>query len=186
MNIIKVPARQNQKDQWDLTQTRITKWLQSELFHFRWWILLVLFCISAILLWKKADKSRIVELTIFTAIIVIFVIILDELGDELSLWYYSADIIPLFPPITAINITCMPLIYMLIYQRFGTWGKFIIATLIMATVFCFVFEPIFVWIGIYTMLKWKSVYGFPIYFAIAVAAKLIVNAVYSDKEKRKA
>jgi hypothetical protein len=184
MNIIKEPSQQVLKDQWELTNARINEWLQSELFHFKWWILLALFCITAFILWKKADKSRIVELTIYTAIIVIFVIALDELGEELSLWFYTVDIIPLFPPITAIDISCMPLVYMVIYQRYGTWGKFLIATLIMSTVFCFVFEPIFVWGGIYTMLEWKSYYGFPIYFAIAVAAKLFVNLIYSTKEKR--
>jgi hypothetical protein len=185
MNIFKIPAEQNLKDQWDLTTTRITEWLQSELFHFKWWVLLVLFCITALLMWKKANKSRIVELTIYSAFIIIFVIVLDELGEELSLWFYTVDILPLFPPISAIDITSMPLIYMLIYQRFGTWGKFLIATLIMATIFCFVFEPIFVWGGIYTMLIWKSFYGLPIYFGIAAASKGLVNAIYSTKEKRK-
>ncbi len=186
MNIIKEPTQKVLKDQWELTNARITEWLQSELFSFKWWLLLVMFCITAIILWKKADKTRIAELSIYTAIAVIFIIVLDELGEELSLWFYAVDIIPLFPPITAVDITCMPLIYMVIYQRYGTWGKFLIATLIMSTVFCFVFEPVFVWGGIYTMLTWKSFYGFPIYFAIAVAGKALVNIIYSTKEKRKA
>jgi hypothetical protein len=184
MNIFKVPEQQNLKYQWELAKARIDEWLTSGLFHYKWWILLILFCISAILLWKRADKSRIVELTIYTAIVVLFIIVLDELGEELTLWYYPVDIIPLFPPITAVNITCMPLVYMLIYQRFGMWGKFLIVTLIMSIVFCFVLEPVFVWGGIYTMLKWKYYYGFPIYIAIAVAAKMIVNVIYSTKEKR--
>ena len=184
MNIIKVPSQQVLKDQWELTNARIAEWLQSEVFSLKWWILLVLFCITAVLLWKKADKSRIVELSIYTGIIVVFIIVLDELGEELTLWYYPVDIIPLFPPMSAVNITCMPLIYMVIYQRYGTWGKFLIATLIMSTVFCFVFEPIFVWGGTYKMLKWKSYYGLPIYFAIAVSAKAFVNVIYSKKEKR--
>ena len=184
MNIIREPSQQVLKDQWELTKARITEWLQPVLFGYKWWILLVLFCITAILLWKKADKSRIVALTIYTAIVVIFILVLDELGQELSLWYYPVDIIPLFPPMTAINISCLPLVYMVIYQRYGTWGKFLIATLIMSTVFCFVFEPIFVWGGIYTMLKWKSYYGLPIYFAIAVASKFLVNIIYSTTEKR--
>jgi hypothetical protein len=63
-------------------------------------------------------------------------------------------------------------------------GKFLIASLIMSTVFCFVFEPVFVWGGIYTMLTWKSYYGLPIYFAIAVASKALVNIIYPTKEKR--
>ena len=181
MNTISEPSNQVLKLQWELTAARITEWLQLELFGYKWWILLVLFCITAILLWKKADKSRIVALTIYTAIVVIFILVLDELGQELTLWYYPVDIIPLFPPMTAVNVTCMPFVYMFIYQRFGTWGKFLIATLIMSIVFCFVFEPIFVWGGAYTMLKWKNYYGLPIYFAIAVAAKWLVQVIYSAK-----
>ena len=184
MNIIKAPAQQDLEDQWELTQARITEWLQSEFLDYKWWILIALVCITAILMWKKSDKTRIAELTIYTAIVIIFIIVLDELGEELSLWYYPVDIIPLFPPLTAGDISCMPLVYMVIYQRFGTWGKFLIATLVMSTVFCFVFEPIFVWGGIYTMLEWKSYYGFPIYFTIAVASKLLVNIIYSTAEKR--
>lgn len=186
MNNLNMPAEQIPSTQWGLTSARIAEWLQSEVLHYKWWILLALFCVTVFLLWKKAGKARLVELTIYTAIVVIFIIVLDELGEELTLWYYPVDIIPLFPPISAVDITCMPLVYMVIYQRFGTWGKFLIATLIMSTVFCFVFEPIFVWSGIYTMLTWKSYYGFPIYFAIAVVSKWVVNVIYAAKEKRRA
>lgn len=184
MNIDRVPAQQVLQDQWELTNTRIAEWLQSELFDYKWWILLALFCFTSFIMWKKADKSRITELTIYTAIIVIFVIVLDELGEELSLWFYTVDIIPLFPPITAIDISCLPLIYLIIYQRYGTWGKFLTATLIMSVVFCFVLEPVFVFGDIYTMLTWKSYYGLPIYFAIAVAGKALVHLIYSVNEKR--
>ena len=170
-------------DQWELTNARINEWLQSEVFHFKWWALLGLFLITVFLMWKMADKTRLAELTIYSAIIVIFIIVLDELGEELTLWYYPVDIIPLFPPMTAVNVTCMPFVYMVIYQRFGTWGKFLIATMIMSIVFCFVFEPIFVWGGAYTMLKWKNYYGLPIYFAIAVAAKWLVQVIYSAKAR---
>ena len=186
MNSMKVPAEQIESTQWELTQARINEWLQSEVFRYKWWILLALFFITTFLLWKKADKTRFVELSIYTAIVVIFVIVLDELGEELTLWVYPVDIIPLFPPISAVDISCMPLVYMVIYQRFGTWGKFLIATLIMSTVFCFVFEPVFVWGGIYTMITWKSYYGFPIYIGIAVAAKWMVNGIYKVKERRSA
>ncbi len=186
MNFIKEPTEQVLKDQLELTNARVAEWLQSEAFRLKWWILLGLFFITVFIMWKKADKTRLVELTIYSAIIVIFIIVLDELGEELTLWVYPVDIIPLFPPITAVDITCMPLVYMLIYQYFGTWGKFLIATLIMSTVFCFVFEPIFVWGGIYTMLKWKSYYGLPLYFAIAVVAKWGVGVIYKAKEKRSA
>ena len=124
-------------------------------------------------------------MVLYTALIVIFIIVMDEIGEELSLWYYTIDLFPLFPPITAINITSMPLVYMLIYQHTKTWKSFLIATTIMAAVFCFIFEPIFVWGGIYKLLSWKSYYGFPLYIFIAVASKFIVGLIRSISSKKK-
>lgn len=183
MNFFIMPPQPELQVQWKLTCARIKEWLQSDFFHPLWWILLALFIMSAYLWWKLADKSKLSELTLYTAIIILFIIVLDELGEELSLWYYSVDITPLFPPISAVNITSMPLIYMLIYQRFRSWKSFVIATAAMSVVFCFVFEPIFVWSGIYTKLAWKSYYGLPLYFFIAVASKFMVIRIYAASYK---
>lgn len=185
MDIIQIPPRQELLEQWKLICARYNEWLHDEVFSLRWWVLLVLFVLSAYLWWKKADKTRLAEITLYTSIIVIFIIALDELGEELSLWYYPVDLSFLFPPTTAIDITCMPLIYMLIYQRFNKWKGFVVATIVMATVFCFVFEPIFVWGGVYVKLNWKSYYGFPIYIFIAIASKFIVQMIYSRSARKK-
>lgn len=165
------------QDQWRLTQTRINEWLEGELFHLSWWILLGLFAVNLFLWWKLADKRRLSELLLYSALIVIWVIALDELGEEMSLWYYTTDIIPLFPPITAIDISCLPILYMMIYQHTKTWKSFLIATAVMAVVFCFVFEPIFIWSGVYKTLIWKSWYGLPIYFFIGVASRFIMQRI---------
>ena len=165
------------QDQWRLTMARINAWLNDQLFKLNWWILLALFLINLFLWWKLANKSRMSELALYTALIIIWVIVLDEVGEELSLWYYTADIIPLFPPMTAINISCLPLLYMLIYQYTKTWKSFLIASAVMSIVFCFVFEPIFVWSGVYKMLVWKSWYGLPIYFFIGVASRFIMRRI---------
>lgn len=173
------------EEQWKLTCTRFDEWLKGDVLTFIWWVMLVMFIITAVLWWKLADKTRLNELFLYTAFIIIFIIVLDELGEELTLWYYTSNVLPVFPPITAIDISCMPLLYMLIYQRFRKWKSFIIATAIMSVVFCFVFEPIFVWTGIYKMLTWKSYYGLPLYAAIAVASKAAVNLINSISEKKK-
>lgn len=164
------------QDQWQLSLTRIAEW-KNELFSFNWWVLLVLFLINFVLWIKLADKRRLSELALHTALIIIWVIVLDELGEEGYLWYYTADIIPLFPPITAIDITCLPLLYMLIYQYTKRWPSFLVATAVMSVIFCFVFEPIFVWSGIYKMITWKSWYGLPIYFFIGVASRFIMRCI---------
>ncbi|KPU44479.1 hypothetical protein OXPF_19730 [Oxobacter pfennigii] len=165
------------QDQWRLTIARINEWLNAQLFKLNWWILLALFLINLFLWWKLANKNRMSELVLHSALVIIWVIVLDEVGLELSLWYYTADIIPLFPPLTAINISCLPLLYMLIYQYTKTWKIFLIASAVMSIVFCFVFEPIFVCSGVYKMLIWKSWYGLPIYFFIGVASRFMMRRI---------
>ena len=164
------------QDQWQLSLARIDEW-KSELFSLNWWVLLALFFINLLLWLRLADKRRLGELALHTALVIIWVIVLDELGEEMSLWYYTVDIIPLFPPMTAIDIACLPLTYMLIYQYTKRWPSFLIATAAMSVVFCFVFEPIFVWGGIYKMLAWESWYGLPIYFFIGAASRFMMRRI---------
>ncbi len=171
--------------QWKLSSDRLDEWLRGEVFTLKWWVLLAMFLLMAVLWWKLANKKRLAELALYTAFIIIFIIVLDELGEELSLWYYTVDLIPWFPPITAVDITCMPLVYMLIYQYCKTWKSFLIATVIMSAVFCFVLEPLFVWVDVYRMLTWKSYYGLPLYVAIAVASKFAVRSINFISAKKK-
>ncbi|NJD03181.1 MAG: hypothetical protein FIA99_11465 [Ruminiclostridium sp.] len=169
--------------QWQLTVSRFDEWMRNDVFHLQWWFLLVLFIISAYFWWKTLDKSRLNEIVLYTSIITIITLILDELGEELTLWDYPYDLFPLFPPLTAIDLASLPMVYSLIYQYFGTWKKFITATIIMAAIFCFILEPLFVLGGIYQMLKWKSYFGFPIYIFMAIGTKVLVNIIYSVSSK---
>ena len=179
MELIKSNIPTDVAIQWQLTMVRLDEWIKNDVFRFKWWCLLALFILCAYGWWKLTDKSRLREIVLYTALIIIIILVLDELGEELTLWDYTADIFPIFPPISAIDFSCMPMVYSLIFQYFRTWKSFTIVTLVMATIFCFVFEPIFVWSGIYQMLKWKSYYGFPIYVSMALICKAIVNKSFS-------
>jgi hypothetical protein len=169
--------------QWHLTCARFSEWLQNDLFRWRWWLLVALYIGCIYIWWKTVDKSRLKEIVLYTAMIIVIILALDELGEELTLWDYPTDIFPLFPPISAIDFSCMPLIYSLIYQHCRTWRKFIIATLLMAAIFCFICEPLFVFLGIYQPLTWKYYYGFPIYTAMAIGIKAVVILFYKIAAK---
>lgn len=169
--------------QWYLTSTRFEEWMQNDVFHFKWWFLLALFVVSAYVWWKMIDKSRLGEIILYAALVFIVTLVLDELGEELSLWDYPIDLVPLFPPLTAINLATLPMIYSLIYQYYSTWKSFITATIVMAAVFCFILEPILVWGGIYQTLTWKYYYGFPIYIALAVCLKAVVIKLYKITDR---
>jgi hypothetical protein len=168
-----------------LTYLRIDVWLREDVFHFRWWFLLIVFILSAFFWWKKVEKARLYEIILYAALVIIITLGLDEIGEELCLWDYPTDVVPVFPPLTAINLASLPMIYSLIYQRFKTWKSFIWATLIMAAIFCFVFEPILVWGGFYQTLKWKYYYGFPIYTAMALCIKLAVTKIFAVVDEAK-
>lgn len=183
MNFILLDISPSVDLQQKLLSVRFEEWLNNDVFHFRWFAMIVLFITSVYFWWKLVDKSRLNEILLYTLIITIIIIILDELGEELTLWDYTTDLFPLFPPITAINLASMPGVYSLLYQCFTKWKGFIIATIIMGLVFCFVFEPIFVWLGVYQLLKWKSYYGFPIYTGMALISKVVVNKIYSISQK---
>jgi hypothetical protein len=171
------PRQPDVAEQWRLTETRFGEWLRDELFTWQWWALLALMIGTAFLICKLADRKRLVETATFTTIIILFIIILDEIGEEMSLWYYPIDVFFMFPPTTAVDISCMPLAYMLIFQWFRGWKSFALATAAMSLLFCLAVEPVFVRSGMYVMLKWKSIYGFPIYALIAFAAKAAVQLI---------
>lgn len=171
------------EDQWELTTLRVHEWVQDELFSVGWWLLLALFLLNVYLSWKIADKKRFGETALFTAVVVICIIVLDELGEELVLWYYPVDIIPLFPPASAVNVSCLPFVYGLLFRIAKPWKRFLAVLAVMSVISCFVLEPIFVWANLYRKLDWKSWYGLPIYFAIGVVSKFIVQIAYRPAKK---
>lgn len=168
-----------------LTAARFSEWMQNEVFHWRWWFLFVFFSLSIYIWCKVVDKGRLYEIVLYAAVIIVITLVLDELGEELTLWDYPYDLFPLFPPMFSVDLASLPIIYSLIYQRFRTWKSFIIASLVMAVIFCFIMEPLLVLLGVYQMLKWKSYYGFPIYFLMGIGTKALVNLIYSIPVKSK-
>ena len=170
--------------QLQLTITRFTQWLKDDVLHLKWLILLLIFVMAVYLWWKIIDKTRLHEIILFAAIASMMILVMDEVGEELTLWDYPVDIFPLFPPISAIDLSALPFLYAAIYQYFSQWKGYIIASIIMSLSSCFVFEPIFVWTGIYQMITWKSYYGLPLYFAIGIISRLILTFIKSVSRKR--
>jgi hypothetical protein len=166
-----------------LTDQRFDEWLLEDVFHIRWWALPLLFIIDICVWWKVIDKSRLNEIILFAAITSIMILALDELGEELTLWDYPTDVFPLFPPVAAINLSCLPSFYAILYQFFSKWKGYVIASVLMAAFSCFVFEPIFIGLGMYQLLTWKPYYGFPLYFAIGIITKALLGMIKAINKK---
>ncbi len=169
-----------------LTSIRIDEWLREDVFQAKWWFLVGFFIFAALVWYKLVDKKRLPEIALVAGFTILATLILDEAGEELTLWDYPTDVFPIFPPLTDVNLASLPIIYSLIYQYFKTWKSFFTAAVIMAAVFAFVLEPLLVWGDIYQLLKWKHYYGFPLYVALALTIRWIVVHIYAAADKAKA
>ena len=166
-----------------LTSIHIDNWLKQDVFLLRWWLLLGLIFVALLLWWKLLHKSKLNEIFLFTVLATILALGLVEYGEELTLWDYPTDIIPIFPPLTSINLISLPLIYSLIYQYFRTKKSFLWATLIITAVICFILEPILVWGDFYQLLHWHYFFSFPIYVLIALFTRTFVIKICKITEK---
>lgn len=165
-----------------LTSLHIDQWIREDLFEFGWWLLLVSLVLCFFLWWKVVDKKRLPEILLYAALSAIVVMAKVEYGEELKLWDYPIDIIPIFPPLTSLDLIGIPMIYSLIFQLFRTNKSFLWATLITTAVICFILEPIMAWVGFYELLRWKYYLNYPIYAGIAIAVRAAVNRIYATME----
>lgn len=169
-----------------LVDMRMEYWLHDNLFTFQWWLLLVVLFVPWLIWWKFVDKTKVKEILLFGTILMIFVIMLDDIGVELQLWSYPYQLFSLLPRLISIDQGIIIVFHMLLYQYFPSWKKFIIANIIMAIIFTYIFEPITVWIGIYELDNWRYTYSLPIYVIKAAIVKGIVDEFIVKQSKKEA
>jgi hypothetical protein len=166
-----------------LTSIHVEEWMRDDVFHLKWWLLIGLILIFLFVWWKVVDKSKLRDTCVFLALVIIIAMGIHEYGEELTLWDYPTDIIPIFPPLSSINLISLPFIYSIVYQHYNTRKSFIWATLIITGIICFILEPILVWLGFYHLLKWRYYYSFPIYVVMAICIREVVNKINYINEK---
>ena len=160
-----------------LTEARIENWLRTGVGSWRWWVLLMLLIVPWFIWVKLVDKKKLLELAFFGMIIMVYSITLDELGFVLSMWCYPVDVIPVFPRLSSVDYTVLPIIFMLIYQYFPTWKSFFWALVGVSAIFTFVIEPIIVKLGFYVLIKWMYHYSFVIYIFMGLTSRWLTKIV---------
>ncbi|MDR6553111.1 CBO0543 family protein [Paenibacillus qinlingensis] len=146
-------------------------WLHYDLFTLQWWLLLALLIIPWVVWWRLADKKRLTDIILFGVAMSFLIFLLDHIGYELNLWVYPHKLFPTIPESSSFDLGILPVLHMLLFQYFTGWRSYVIANILMATVFAFLCEPISVWIGLYKILHWKYMYSFPLYILKAVMMK---------------
>lgn len=127
--------------------------------------------IPYLLWWKAVDKSRFFEIFVYGLLIVLITGLLDAIGVENDAWDYEYDLVPLLDVFIVYDISILPVTFMLAYQYFKTWRSFIVAHILIAAVFAYVFEPLLIWLDIYHPAGWKHTYSFIGYVLIALCMR---------------
>lgn len=162
-----------------LTQARIEYWLSYNLFTWQWWFLAALLIVPWLIFYYAADRRKLPELWLFGLLIHFIIIRLDTLGVETGYWTYPYKVQPFFPFVSFFDSSPLPVIYMLEYQHFPGWRKFIGISVLTAGVFAFICEPVLVAMGLYVPLGWQHIYSFPIYILMPWVIKAVVERIFS-------
>lgn len=158
-----------------LTRVRIENWYNHDLFTYQWWLLAVVLVIPWLIWWKLVDKKRLLEIIVVGAAALIISSYLDAVLSEFGLWSYNFEIVPVWPRLISADFTALPIMYMLIYQYCPRWKSYCRALILSAAAWSFICEPVLEWLGIYHPYAWKHYYSFPIYIAIGLLIKALVQ-----------
>lgn len=160
-------------------QLRYEHWLQYEAYTAIWWLLLCTWVLPWIVWLYLLKKKQIVEVFCYGITIMFITTLLDGTGVFQGLWEYPIKVIPFTPHLEPIDWGILPVTYMLIYQYFTKWKRFIIAHIIAATIYSFVGEPFLMKnLGLYLQLQWENSYSFPIYLILAILPRGIIKFLY--------
>lgn len=174
----KIPTdKQMHEMQKTLNEMRQLHWKYSEFLTFQWWLLLIVMVIPWMIWWKFVDKKRIHEILLYGFFVIMLSIILDDIGSHVQLWDYNRNLTPFVHQLSPINLSILPVSFMLIYQYFQTTKSFVIAHIILAAGGSFIVEPLFEKMNIYVQYDWKHIYSFPIYILMALFLNWLINKI---------
>jgi hypothetical protein len=114
------------------------------------------------------------------------ILLIDEIGIELTLWTYPVRLVPIFPRFIAISSSLAPTLYMLLYQYFPKWKSFTYADIIASAVITLIFQPLAVKWDFLILLNWKHIFSTLICMTAALVSKLLIEIVNNIENKSRA
>jgi hypothetical protein len=150
-------------------------WLDHTLFHWDFWLSLIVFTIVPVVFWIKFRKKESSNRLLFTGMFVFIIASwLDFLGVQFGKWYYTGKVIPSIPSYVPWDWVILPVFIMTLIQ-FKPHISPVLKAIFFASVSTFIGEPLFLWLGFYVIKDWHILYSFPIYFIIYLLANRVSN-----------
>ncbi|WP_443142223.1 CBO0543 family protein [Pseudalkalibacillus sp. R45] len=117
------------------------------------------------------------EILIFGLLLSTIVILLDTTGVNNEWWRYNSKLFRIVPHFIPMDYSVLPVGYMITYQFFGSWKRYIIASIVLSSIGAFIIEPLFIYLDVYEQLKWSHFYSFVIYILIAIVLKFTIERI---------
>ncbi|WP_221564495.1 CBO0543 family protein [Alkalihalobacillus sp. TS-13] len=137
----------------------------------------MLLIVPWIIWWKTVDRNRLMEILTFGLLLSTIVVLLDTTGIHNQWWIYNSKLVQIIPHLIPMDYSVLPVGYMLTYQFFGSWRRYILAAIVLSAIGAFIIEPFFVYLDIYEQLKWRHFYSFVIYILIAIVIKFTIEQI---------
>ncbi|WP_409293336.1 CBO0543 family protein [Peribacillus sp. SCS-37] len=165
-----------------LNDTAMDHWLRDDVFSLNWWILAASVILPLFCWWKLADKRRLEEILVYGLLCALCSTLLDTTGVNMVLWSYPDLLFPMLPILVPADLVVIPILGMLCYQYFISWKAYLIASAVLAGVFSFIFEPLFIQLGMFRIYHWKHIYAFLGFVLIFMINKLLTAFIFRIKE----
>ena len=153
---------------------------EEVIFSYQWWIL-ILITVGVWVLWAiVVDRSRFNTILLVGFITTILATVFDDIGISLGLWFYPYQITYFTSRLTPVDMSIVPVFYMLLYQYFSKWKPYLITLFLLCLFAVFVAEPFFVLLNMYIKLNWEYWYSGPIYILIGIIVKVVVDRLFKN------
>ncbi|AIE59022.1 CBO0543 family protein [Bacillus methanolicus] len=175
--------------QLDQTNAWLDYWHQYSSFgHWQFWVNLGFLIIPLIVLYFLIDKRKALLLGFYGFNIHVWINYMDLLGVSKVLWFYPYKIFPFFPTGMVIDISLIPVAYMLVYQwTLNHKRNYYLYIIVLCFVFSFVYVPLMAALGLLQLGKGTNYFQILlVYLIAALVSKFIANIFIYFEERSKA
>jgi hypothetical protein len=160
-------------------------WQQnSSLDTWQFWLNLLFLFLPLIILWFKMDRTKALHLGYGFAVHIIFTYF-DTALVRYGLLTYPYQAIPFIPVNFGLDVSLIPVIFMLLYQwTMKNKKNYYIYSLLLSTLLAFVFKPILLYFNLIIWHKWANPFFlFLFYIVIFCLGKWLTNLFLSFEKK---
>ncbi|WP_417900327.1 CBO0543 family protein [Bacillus haimaensis] len=180
-NQIDIISRLNTQQK-EVSKGWIEYWQEYSFFDtWQFWINLLFLVLPLIILWFKMDRSKAFHLGFYGFAVHIIFTYFDTALVRYGLLTYPYQAIPLVPVNFGLDVSLIPVIFMLLYQWTMKYKKnYYLYSLMLSAFLAFVFKPILLFLDLIIWHKWVNpFYLFLFYIVIFCLAKWLTNLFLS-------